>query len=235
MSLAHSAFQLTIPLLIASQGFSANSASESPTLKAEQTGQGDIICGPRCVAYILEHYGRDEELVTLVRETQWPRMDQGASLDALRQSLAGRGVHTAAIRISPEAELVWPHPVLVHLKPPASQSRPRSRPENNLGHYVVWLPDSSASHVRLWSGLPGVMTGTRREFVAHRSGVVLLTAPEPIRSTDAAVRRIPLTRHASFWISLTAAATLFAAVFLGRRTLSRLGHVRFPEKEKTND
>ena len=36
-----------------------------------------VICGPRCVQYILRCYGRETPLSQLVREMQWPDLARG--------------------------------------------------------------------------------------------------------------------------------------------------------------
>ncbi len=120
--------RMTAPFVAASAVLLASAAAPP------DRPRGDVVCGPRCVVDILARYGRDEDLVTLVRETQWPRIDDGASLAALQEALHARDIHTAAIRLTPESDLRWPHPVLVHLEAESS--------ETGLGQYVVWLPES---------------------------------------------------------------------------------------------
>lgn len=53
---------------------------------------GDLVCGPRCVQYVVQHYGGDENLTDLVREIQWPDLEAGSSFDSLKDALAKRGV-----------------------------------------------------------------------------------------------------------------------------------------------
>lgn len=143
----------------------------SPTQNAlpQTNGPGDMFCGPRCVQYILKYYGKDEDLIDLVRETQWPNLEQGASLQSLDIALRKRGVHTSALRLKSINTLRWPYPVLLHLKG-----------QNGGGHYIVWLPCSSADQATVWVGLDGQETGATRQLAQRCSGRILLTAPTSI-------------------------------------------------------
>ncbi len=56
----------------------------------------DNVCGPRCVQFVLSHFGIDVSLPELVRQSQWP-IDGGASLSALKRSLESKGIFVKAI------------------------------------------------------------------------------------------------------------------------------------------
>ena len=131
---------------------------------------GDFICGPRCVSFLLEYYGRPSpELIELVKALQWPRLEQGASLASIERELNQRGVYTFALKVGKEARIVWPEPVLVHLKGDAAG-----------GHYVVLLPPNKGVNDKVWVGLGGFRVGPSRDLARRRSGYLLLTSKKPI-------------------------------------------------------
>ena len=129
---------------------------------------GNAFCGPRAVQRVLAHYGIDVDLATLVHETQWPVVEQGASMDSLSKALETRSIHTAVVSLPGTSEIAWPHPAIVHLAFRKQE------------HYVVWLPGSeSDDSPMIWDGArsPAVMHGDVNQL---RSGPVLLTSPNPI-------------------------------------------------------
>ncbi len=139
---------------------------------------GDIVCGPRCLQYLLQCYGKkDPGLIELVREVQWPDIEAGSTLKALDEALRKRGVFTRALEIGPDSRLSWPYPVLLHL----------NGEDEDEGHFVVWLPSSSESREQVWTGLVGVRSGPPAKMAKRRSGAVLLTAPVPIEELGSAV------------------------------------------------
>jgi hypothetical protein len=160
-------------LCIAPQALSFQSRPEGPGRSP------DFVCGPRCALYLLRYYQVDEnaDLHSVIRETQWPQLEAGTSLEVLDRYLRARGIHTAAIRIAPCARLSWPHPVLLHLQGKNEQ----------LGHFVVWLPNSTDGHTEIWAGLSQVHTGSWSDLSANLSGVVLLTSSTPIHDPSAAI------------------------------------------------
>jgi ABC-type bacteriocin/lantibiotic exporter with double-glycine peptidase domain len=160
------------------------SPSRSQTIEAdgddEELPHGhDLLCGPRCVQFLLQYYQRSPAatLVALTREIQWPDVEAGVSLERIAEALKARSIHTAALKLSSDATLKWNHPVVVHLAP---------RDQQALGHYVIWLPDSTEGICRVWSGTPGMQIGSWSELRAGMSGVVLLTSPEPITEDEVA-------------------------------------------------
>lgn len=133
---------------------------------------GKLVCGPRCVRFLLSYYGKGETptLVDLIREVQWPDLRRGAALSDLAAALERQGIHTYAMEVSPRARLCWQWPVLVHLR---SQT-------DGIGHYAVWLPDSTAAEAHVWIGLAGVMRKPTAELAEEMTGPVLLTADQAI-------------------------------------------------------
>ncbi len=145
----------------------------------------DLVCGPRCVQFVLNHYGVKCELINLVREIQWPNYENGASVEDLRKALETHGVYTRAVHVEGQLALAWQHPVVVCLRPLHDTS--------DVGHFVVWLPSSNGEPEMIWDGLDGVMSLERGELPLNRMGTILLTSPEPILTLEGVVRR-------GFWV-----------------------------------
>lgn len=157
-------------------GIGTNSDATEPAVSPRS--RGDVVCGPRCVQYVLQHYGIESDLIDLVKETQ-SDFEAGASLANLNDALRRRGVFTAALKLSPNSVLQWPHPVLMHL----------SSETEGMGHFVVWLPTQDGSESQVWNGLSGTQTGPESVLAKKRSGYVLLTATAEIPQPEAAARR----------------------------------------------
>jgi ABC-type bacteriocin/lantibiotic exporter with double-glycine peptidase domain len=156
-----------------------NVIQESEVEKSEKN-IGDLICGPKCVCEIVRLYGKEEEdVVRLVREIQYPDVRAGATMASVAQALEKRGIHTFAMKIKPSARIVWQYPVIVHLSP---------KTDNEIGHYVVWLPDSTGNIAKIWNTDEVIRDMNERDWSKERSGVVLLTSPEPIDNPSKAVK-----------------------------------------------
>lgn len=137
-----------------------------------------MVCGPRCVEYVLGSYGRQIPLIRLVDEMSGTNLDQGTSLDALRRSLIRHGVYAQAISLRGRYRVHWKSPVIMHLKYTSSLA-------NKLGHFVVLLPESDMRHAHVWNGLNGIEVGTWDNFSGMASDVALLTSSVPISDADA--------------------------------------------------
>jgi hypothetical protein len=204
----------------AGYAFLHDSRSDTAAVSEASESRGDMVCGPRCAQFLLKHYGKDTDLIELVKEIQWPEFEAGASLQAIDSALQKRGVYTQAIKMDPEATLCWPHPVLLHLNG-----------SGTMGHYIVWLPESSEEAVCAWVGLEGVRRGPNEKLARQLSGVVLLTSPVPITSSaEEAVREPMLLRRIVSWnTGLVVALSVAGALFLsfGVRRLRLAGGRRF--------
>jgi hypothetical protein len=129
----------------------------------------DVVCGPRCVRYVLDWYHVPSgSLFDLISELQGNQVESGSSMADIRSALEDRGVATAAIHWKPGVPIQSRNPVIVHF-PPGRDSKSRS------GHFVVWLPHSGRGRVRFWNGLNGTETINDNEFYAKMSGPILLT------------------------------------------------------------
>lgn len=142
----------------------------------------ELYCGPRCVQYVLRHYGSDECLAGLISELQ-PEFECGTSLARMRKALEERGVYTSAEEISSFAEIRSSNPAIVHLN--AANS-------SDMGHYVVWLPESTRGSTLLWDGLFGCRRVSRKEFRARCSGRVLFTSPTAMADSANVTTRLGL-------------------------------------------
>jgi hypothetical protein len=139
---------------------------------------GRKVCGPRCTEFVLHWYGKDEDVSDLTRELQNSRLDQMVSLAAIEQTLNKRGVHTRAVRVPDGGGVEWPYPVVVHL----TQS-------DGAGHFVVRVPPKSGFPRLWWSGERGFERELPDDERQRLTGVVLLTAPEPIGDPQPAAAR----------------------------------------------
>lgn len=185
---------------------------------------GDVVCGPRCVEFVLRHYNRcDDELIDLIREMQWPDFEAGSTLSGIQSALEKRNVSTHAMQIPAGARLRWDHPVILHL----------NGQENTLGHFVVWLPSSTIRQVQVWTGLPGVQTASASQlFSAPQS--VLLTAPQPIEQPRVALVNFDTDRFWTVFTTLVCTAFVVTiSTYAARRWLGR--RARRDELRATGD
>lgn len=173
---------------------------------------GDAFCGPRCASFVLNHYGKQAELLDLVNEIQDRDWRQGSTLAAIEKALRARGLYTAAVRLSDSAHLQWPEPAIVHIEGDTTE----------IGHFVVALPGrSSGSDIALWFGLSGTRVVSRDWLRARRSGAALLVSAEPIGSLNDCVRP---SRTKLVWSGVLAGA---AIMLVSLRRASRIYHHHF--------
>ena len=133
-------------------------------------GKMDLYCGPRCVQRVLDDYGYESDLLSLVKEIQWPVSSQGSRLDSLMAALESRGVYTKAIQVDKEVQFRWTSPAIFQVM------------QSGVSHYVVWLPpDNPAKAAKIWNpSFSGQLTA--KEIRMAWTGVVLLTSRKPISS-----------------------------------------------------
>lgn len=168
---------LTLLLLVA-HARADDVPPSSGAASEENTSLGDRFCGPRCVQYLLDFYKLEsEDLIALVREIQWPDLEEGASLERMENALKKRGIHTTPISVPENCALRWHSPAVVHLKDDGA----------DLGHFAVWLPESTDDMVKVWGGLGGVRALEEQEFSKLFTGAVLLTSRESIGDPRSAV------------------------------------------------
>jgi ABC-type bacteriocin/lantibiotic exporter with double-glycine peptidase domain len=189
---------------------SEESAARTDEETEEERNMGDMICGPKCVHFLLDYYGKEQEdIIRLVREIQYPEIREGATLEKVAAALEQRGIHTFAMKIKPSARLVWKYPVIVHLNP---------RSGEQIGHYVVWFPDSHDNNLWIWNGDEGMQNHQERTWSKERSGAVLLTSPEPINKPGKAVKWVGLPFYDDMetiiaWLLLMLGSTLMIRYF----------------------
>ena len=145
---------------------------------AIMTSINNVVCGQKCLEYILNYYFDDNKLtlITIIDEFGKDNIHQGTTLKSLSQYLNKNGIKTKAIGLTDTATLVWDKPVLVHMLP---QSR------DEIGHFVVWLPQSSSKTIVYWDNTVKEMTVS--EWNRKRSGNILLTSLSNIKKVDDAV------------------------------------------------
>jgi ABC-type bacteriocin/lantibiotic exporter with double-glycine peptidase domain len=166
----------------------------------------DLVCGPRCVQFVLKWYGIEAGLIDLVRETQWPGLESGADLASLARAFRNRGITACAVQAGDRRLSDWPYPALVHLSGASS-----------LGHFVVWVPaDGPERPPCYWMGLDGYQRDVDETYY-RRSGVVLLTSPIVIAETDSAFR----TPVMGNWWLLSSSTVLLVALILTANAVRR--------------
>ena len=190
--------------------------------QTQSTGQvaHDLVCGPRCLQFILRHYGQEADLVDLIRKVQWPDLEQGTSLSALHNELEERGVHSVIVRCPTDSLPDWPHPLIVHFEPVEESTQ-------GLGHFSVVIPNSvTTNSISLWGGQNGPEIVPVPKFARQISGWAILTSPEPI-PVDLNVLQKPLVSSKRFLCQFIGVTCLVAGGCL-LRLVSRKRSAAFP-------
>jgi hypothetical protein len=162
-----------------------------PNLMGQASGpSSDMICGPRCLDYLLYWYDMEEDLSDLMWELQNGRFEEPVSLRHLSDALSKRGIYSRAVEIQTGATLTWSYPVIVHMTHPQTY-----------GHFIVWIPPNESHGALYWLGLSGFTAKLSEESQNRLSGIVLLTAPSPIIDISTAARK-PILDWENYSISL---------------------------------
>jgi len=164
-----------------------------------------MICGPRCVEYVLHWYGKPEEVSDLILEIQGGQVDQPVSLATLVEALGKRQIYTTAVQVRPGTELEWKYPAIFHLKQPPGP-----------GHYIVWVPPTADRPRLYWFGEGGFQTELTSEERQRLTGIVLLTSPEPITGPPTVAENRGLV-----WLWLGGPAVAVAFIWAYRRYRGR--------------
>lgn len=178
--------------------------SNLPPQATAKAAWDDLVCGPRCAQYLLRYYGQEVDLIDLVREIQWPDLENGASLEAVDNALKRRGIHTFGMQLAPHARLKWPYPALVLVKMDGAK----------LGHFVVARPSLSKT-LDVWCGLRGIQRMSAGELAERSTGATLLTAPTRILNPDSAVEPEGTPAYA-WWICGGCSVCVLFALLLTR-------------------
>lgn len=174
----------------------------------------NFVCGPRCVQRVLQHYGRQVELIDLVRELQGNAVDHAAHLGDMQDALQRRGVYAVGVKLQPADMrwLAWEEPVIAHFAPDGK----------SVGHFQVMLPSAGPRRARVWDGLAGESLYAANEFAATASGVVLLTSASPIVSeANCLSRRRFLLPLCAVVIIVSAVTFLIARTFRSAHSMER--------------
>ena len=171
----------------------------------------DRYCGPRCLQRVLAHYGASEELVDLIRETQWPNFDSPTSLAVLAESITRRNICAAICVVTPYPELCDNGPVIVHLM---------QNDAADAGHFVVLQKNDNTGKTHVWDGFRALSDEEFEKLKSQATGHVLLTANDCDKLD--VVRRAISIRHkigiCIFGISVLAVGVgLWKIVVLFRR------------------
>ena len=157
---------------VAAEGSHANVVLHEPV-----AGE-DSICGSRCLVFVCDHYRIPHPpLPEIVFAVQGTHVANGSSLQQLADYLGQRGLHTHALAISKAAALKWPHPIIVHLHGKSGE----------MGHFAVWLPESTRTRAVIWDGLAGRKTLASWELSDAVDAGVLLTSPVSITNPESSV------------------------------------------------
>ncbi len=167
----------------------------------EMQSYNQVICGPRCAHFVLRYYGREEKLSSLVREMQWPDLSQGTSIRQIEDALDSRGIHTRSVQLHNVRRFQPTRPAIVHLH------ENDDRGDDNMGHFVVVLPESTSRHVAVWDGLSGTRFRPWDDFSREITGAVVLTDDVPIEDVKEAMR-LPSGQLA--WIGMVATVGLLS-------------------------
>ncbi len=141
-------------------------AGDTAAIPLSDTNGQDLLCGPRCVDYVLRYYGNATgDFAEFVRE--FPSNSAGTSMQDLSDALRKYDVRTKAVSTSWKEALNWPHPVIAHTREQASGS----------GHFLVWHPASDRSRSIVWDGLNAFRCESTWQLHDRIDGGVLLTVP----------------------------------------------------------
>jgi ABC-type bacteriocin/lantibiotic exporter with double-glycine peptidase domain len=184
--------------------------------KSSLEGLNEVICGPRCVYYVLKHSGRDEPLASLVREMQWPDLTKGSTVAQMEKALTSRGIHVRSIQLKRFGSARPESPAIVHLRKEGDAE------EDLKGHFVVLLPESTEAEALVWDGVLGIRREPWIEFSKKMTGTIMLTGDAPIENVDEVLRlRGPLSAwEVCLWAALVLG--LVCVIPLGPRALRGL-------------
>jgi ABC-type bacteriocin/lantibiotic exporter with double-glycine peptidase domain len=175
---------------------------------------GDVVCGPRCLRFILQAVRSEAsapDLVSIVARVQ-PDLDEGASLSLLKKYLDDQGLFTLAFKPEPNTAIVSPFPALVHLR----------GNQDDLGHYVVLLPNSDRSNATVWSGLAGPVRLPTWWLAERIDAGAVLVAPRPIEANLAFPATTDFSRRQVGWGILLIAGFLLSVCGLANSRCSLL-------------
>ncbi|XZE18156.1 cysteine peptidase family C39 domain-containing protein [Pirellulaceae bacterium SH449] len=156
----------------------------------------DFICGPRCVREVLTHFDIPSDVIDLAREMQWPKLEAGASLERIKETLESRGLFTHALNLKPNQSIEWPYPVIFHLNVGGAK----------IGHFQVLCPRDDG-WLEVKDGLRGSSRMSHYDWAGYRSGAVLLVSSKPIEEPDTAIKTLP-NRMSIMGVAITLGGTL---------------------------
>jgi ABC-type bacteriocin/lantibiotic exporter with double-glycine peptidase domain len=160
-------FALLASIGLAGGGRAQDAPANSAEQKAPELFERDAVCGPRCVQCVLKHYNGDApELITLVRQIQWPKLSEGSSLGDLQQAVESYGIQTKAVQVPDGNVPVLDHPCICHFRAQGA----------SMGHFVVLLPGTTRTTALIWDN-GRTWECPSWEMTERCSGAFLVTAP----------------------------------------------------------
>jgi len=214
------AFQVAAGWLVLAslQGMGPVAVSGEVPDPASLNALNEVICGPRCVHFVLKHYGIEESLAGVVRQMQWPDLAKGSTVIQIENALGSRGIFTRTIELSQGAAFRPESPAIVHLgKDPDREDSPEP-------HFVVVMPESTWREAVLWDGLFGIHREPWNDFSKKMTGVVVLTGHAPIETLEEVVRIQGSAFAWKWWLggALALLAGLVLLIPLGPRAVRGL-------------
>ncbi|MCA9064393.1 MAG: hypothetical protein KDA96_15085 [Planctomycetaceae bacterium] len=115
----------------------------------------DLLCGPRCLHYLLRHLQPDQpqSLNQVVQELQQTGNGRMTSLADLQRVLQAKGIECEVLSANAPHALNADVPVITH-----------TILENGSGHFVIWHPSSTRWWSVIWDGLNEFRIETPRQF-----------------------------------------------------------------------
>jgi len=135
-------------------------------------GQGigrDTVCGPRCVQFVLKEFGLQTDLLEIVLEMQWPKLEEGSSLAAIQHAIERRGLAARALSVPSDCTIQTEAYVVMHVNCGRG-----SITSDAGGHFIVLVPPKDGIGSYYWDGLHGSSLDMPSGCVP--SGYILLVA-----------------------------------------------------------
>ncbi len=162
-------FVLVSLVTVVAEGADTDPAANNP----------DSLCGPRCVVFALDRIGVRADLVDLVKELQWPQVEDGTTMLQLRNAIRNRGVSVTPVKLRPGQAVKLTGIAIVHFE------RGKQDEQVPLGHYACCMPTSDPSTWEIFNPPNVRRLVNREEFCATCSSVMLLIQPSGIALSDA--------------------------------------------------
>ncbi|GIW97430.1 MAG: hypothetical protein KatS3mg111_0763 [Pirellulaceae bacterium] len=140
----------------------------------------DKACGPRCVEFLLKHFGHSADLIELIKELQWPDLEAGTNLETIKNCIISRGLYAYPVRFDSHDVPYLEAPIILHLGRNESSDG---------GHFCVLMPNSTKGHlVAIWDGAAGYRVLEKQALLESLTGVGLAVSSTPLDEKALEVR-----------------------------------------------